>query len=169
MVVCRLDDQRVEIHCHGGTAAVEAVVSGDVATLQSLLREHPELIHARSARRHHATLLHYVGANGVEGERQTTPKNALDVAQILLDAGAEVDALADMYDEKCTTMSMLVSSSHPNEAGLQTALAEKLLAQEFNREVNTTCSKSNDLELTNIGLEMKNVVEQFREQVQNLE
>ncbi len=43
------------------------------------------------------------------------------------------------------------------------------LAQEFNREVNTTCSKSNDVELTNVGLEMKNVVEQFREQVQNLE
>jgi len=43
------------------------------------------------------------------------------------------------------------------------------LAQEFNREVNTTCSKADDLELTNIGLEMKNVVEQFREQVQNLE
>ena len=43
------------------------------------------------------------------------------------------------------------------------------LAQEFNREVNTCCSKSNDLELTNAGLEMKNVVEQFREQVQNLE
>lgn len=43
------------------------------------------------------------------------------------------------------------------------------LAQEFNREVNTTCSKSNDIELTNVGLEMKTVVEQFREQVQNLE
>ena len=43
------------------------------------------------------------------------------------------------------------------------------LAQEFNREVNTTCSKSNDVELTNIGLELKTVVEQFREQVQNLE
>jgi uncharacterized protein (TIGR00255 family) len=43
------------------------------------------------------------------------------------------------------------------------------LAQEFHREVNTTCSKSNDLELTNTGLEMKNVIEQFREQVQNLE
>ena len=43
------------------------------------------------------------------------------------------------------------------------------LAQEFNREVNTCCSKSNDVELTNTGLEMKNVVEQFREQVQNLE
>ncbi len=43
------------------------------------------------------------------------------------------------------------------------------LSQEFNREVNTCCSKSNDLELTKTGLEMKNVVEQFREQVQNLE
>jgi uncharacterized protein (TIGR00255 family) len=43
------------------------------------------------------------------------------------------------------------------------------LSQEFNREVNTCCSKSNDIELTNTGLELKNVVEQFREQVQNLE
>jgi uncharacterized protein (TIGR00255 family) len=43
------------------------------------------------------------------------------------------------------------------------------LAQELNREANTLCSKSNDVELTNIGLELKSVVEQFREQVQNLE
>ena len=43
------------------------------------------------------------------------------------------------------------------------------LAQELNRESNTLCSKSNDVELTNIGLELKAVVEQFREQVQNLE
>jgi uncharacterized protein (TIGR00255 family) len=41
--------------------------------------------------------------------------------------------------------------------------------QELNREANTLCSKSNDVELTNIGLELKSVVEQFREQVQNLE
>lgn len=43
------------------------------------------------------------------------------------------------------------------------------LAQEFNRESNTLCSKSNDVELTNIGLELKTAVEQFREQIQNLE
>ena len=43
------------------------------------------------------------------------------------------------------------------------------LSQEFNRESNTLCAKANDLELTNIGLELKGVVEQFREQVQNLE
>jgi uncharacterized protein (TIGR00255 family) len=43
------------------------------------------------------------------------------------------------------------------------------LAQELNREANTLCAKANDVELTNIGLELKSVVEQFREQVQNLE
>jgi uncharacterized protein (TIGR00255 family) len=43
------------------------------------------------------------------------------------------------------------------------------LSQEFNRETNTLCAKANDLELTNIGIELKGVVEQFREQVQNLE
>jgi uncharacterized protein (TIGR00255 family) len=43
------------------------------------------------------------------------------------------------------------------------------LAQELNREANTLCAKSNDVELTNVGLELKSVVEQFREQVQNLE
>jgi uncharacterized protein (TIGR00255 family) len=43
------------------------------------------------------------------------------------------------------------------------------LSQEFNRESNTLCAKANDRELTNIGLELKGVVEQFREQVQNLE
>lgn len=43
------------------------------------------------------------------------------------------------------------------------------LAQELGRETNTLCSKSNDLSLTAIGLDMKAAVEQFREQVQNLE
>ncbi len=43
------------------------------------------------------------------------------------------------------------------------------LAQEFNRESNTICSKSFDRRLTAVGLEMKATIEQFREQVQNLE
>jgi uncharacterized protein (TIGR00255 family) len=43
------------------------------------------------------------------------------------------------------------------------------LSQELNREANTLCAKANDMELTNVGLELKSVVEQFREQVQNLE
>ena len=43
------------------------------------------------------------------------------------------------------------------------------LCQEFNREANTLCSKSNDIELTRIGLGLKAAIEQFREQVQNIE
>jgi uncharacterized protein (TIGR00255 family) len=43
------------------------------------------------------------------------------------------------------------------------------LCQELNREANTLCSKSADIELTRIGLSLKAAIEQFREQVQNLE
>lgn len=107
--------------------AADAVVSGDVGTLRSMLRGAPELVRERSARAHRATLLHYVAANGVEDERQRTPANALEIARMLLDAGAEVDAVARMYDAEATTMDMLVSSAHPAAAGLQAALAELLL------------------------------------------
>lgn len=43
------------------------------------------------------------------------------------------------------------------------------LVQEFNRETNTVCSKSNDLEVTRLGLALKNEIEKIREQVQNVE
>jgi len=43
------------------------------------------------------------------------------------------------------------------------------LMQEFNRETNTICSKSNDIEVTRYALELKNEIEKVREQVQNLE
>ena len=43
------------------------------------------------------------------------------------------------------------------------------LVQEFNREANTTCSKSNDVEITRLGLALKNEIEKVREQVQNIE
>jgi len=108
-------------------SAVEAVVSGDIDLLRRMLREHPDLARARSQRRHRATLLHYIGANGVENVRQKTPDNAVAIAKVLLDAGAQPDALAIMYDQLCTTMSMLVTSTHPAEKGLQAPLAELLL------------------------------------------
>jgi len=116
-------------------SAVEAVVSGDLAALEDALGHNPDLVRARSNRicllhppvMHRATLLHYVAANGVEEYRQKTPPNAVAIARALLQAGAEVDALADMYGVECTTMTMLVSSSQPAEAGLQTPLVEVLL------------------------------------------
>ena len=97
-------------------SAVEAVIAGDVVTLAHLLRENPELIRERSTRVHRSTLLHYVGANGVEDFRQKTPRNAVDVAEVLLKAGAEVDATADMYGGGSTTLGLVASSSHPARA-----------------------------------------------------
>lgn len=115
-------------------SAVEAIINGDLAALESALRRNPELVRMRSTRVccfdppvHCATLLHYIAANGVEGYRQKTPPNAVEIARELLQAGAEPDALADMYGAKCTTMSMLVSSSPPADAGLQAPLVEVLL------------------------------------------
>ena len=85
-------------------AAADAIVSGAVAALERLLHDDPELVRARSTREHRATLLHYVSANGVENYRQKTPANAVEVAKLLLDAGAEVDAAADMYGGGSTTL-----------------------------------------------------------------
>ena len=45
----------------------------------------------------------------------------------------------------------------------------EFLCQELNREVNTICSKSSDVSLTRIGLDLKAAVDQLREQVQNIE
>ncbi len=115
-------------------SAVESVINGDLAALKAALGRDPALIRARSSRVccfdppvHRATLLHYIAANGVEGYRQKTPPNAVEIARALLEAGAEPDALADMYGAACTTMSMLVSSGPPAEAGLQAPLIELLL------------------------------------------
>lgn len=109
--------------------AADAVVNGDLATLTTLVGANPTLIRERSSRVHAATLLHYVAANGVEDFRQKTPPNAVEIARFLLDAGAAPDALADTYgaDTLQTTMNLLVSSTHPADAGLQAALVDVLL------------------------------------------
>ena len=115
-------------------AAVEAVVGGDVGMVEEALRDNPGLIRARSKRVtcfdppvHRATLLHYLAANGVEGYRQKSPSNAVEVAVALLAAGAEPDALGSMYGGESATMSMLVSSTPPAEAGVQVPLVDTLV------------------------------------------
>lgn len=114
--------------------AAEAVVDGDIPALMALFASHPELATARSERVtdrnppvHRATLLHYLAANGVEDERQRSPQNAVAVARLLLAAGADPNALADMYGGQCTTMSLLVSSTPPAKAGVQIPLIEELI------------------------------------------
>jgi len=119
---------------HAGTetaafeAAAEAIVRGDEAFLQQLLRQHPELIRARSAREHRATLLHYISANGVENYRQQSPPNAARITELLLAAGADVEAEADVYGGGCTALGLVATSTPPREAGVQIPVIQVLLA-----------------------------------------
>jgi ankyrin repeat protein len=110
-------------------AAVDAIVSGDSATLEKLLSENPELVRARSAREHRSTLLHYVSANGVEDFRQKTPKNIIEIAKLLLKAGADVNAESDAYGGRSTTLGLTATSCHPENAGVQLPLMELLIGQ----------------------------------------
>jgi ankyrin repeat protein len=107
--------------------AADAIVNGDLATLNRLLQNDPGLVRVRSTREHRATLLHYVSANGVEGYRQKTPKNAVQIAEVLLKAGAEVDAEADVYGGGCTALGLTATSIHPEQAGVQEELLVLLL------------------------------------------
>jgi uncharacterized protein (TIGR00255 family) len=75
------------------------------------------------------------------------------------DAREELDRLA----AHCQEARALLNSAGPVGRKLD------FLAQEFNREANTLCSKSADVALTRVGLGLKAVIDQFREQVQNVE
>jgi len=108
-------------------AAAEAIVTGDSATLEALLRENPQLIRARSTREHRSTLLHYISANGIEDFRQKTPQNIVLIAQLLLQAGADVNAESDAYGGRSTTLGLTATSCHPEDAGVQIALLQLLL------------------------------------------
>lgn len=108
-------------------AAADAIVSGDLATLRKLLRANPKLALQRSTREHRATLLHYVSANGVEGYRQKTPNNIVEITDLLLRAGSEVNAECDVYGGGATTLGLAATSCHPEAAGVQGPLMQVLL------------------------------------------
>jgi hypothetical protein len=106
--------------------AVRAIIQGDAEGLRALLGRAPGLARARSVSAHRATLLHYVSANGIEGELQGPVANADEIASVLLSAGAEVDAECFAYGGTCRTLDLVASSDHPAEAGVAGRLIELL-------------------------------------------
>jgi uncharacterized protein (TIGR00255 family) len=82
---------------------------------------------------------------------------------ILIAAKADVREELDRLAAHVAQVQQLIAQGGPIGRRLD------FLAQELNREANTLCAKANDVELTNIGLALKAAVEQFREQVQNVE
>lgn len=81
------------------------------------------------------------------------------VMAVKADIQEEFDRLESHVDEAAT----LLGSNKPVGRRLD------FLCQEFNREANTLCSKSGDVKLTKIGVDIKVLIDQFREQVQNIE
>lgn len=83
----------------------------------------------------------------------------------------EVAVFADRsnIDEELTRLGSHISQFR--EIAREKLVGRKLdfLVQEFNRETNTICSKSNDIQITKLGLQLKNEIEKIREQVQNVE
>ncbi len=76
---------------------------------------------------------------------------------------------ADIREELDRLAAHVVAARELLARGAAVGRRLDFLAQEFNREVNTLCSKANDRSLTAIGLELKAIVDQLREQIQNLE
>ncbi|MEE8394054.1 MAG: YicC/YloC family endoribonuclease [Rhodospirillales bacterium] len=76
---------------------------------------------------------------------------------------------ADVREELDRLMAHVAAARELLEHGKAVGRRLDFLCQEFNREANTLCSKSIDIELTRLGLDLKAAVEQFREQVQNIE
>jgi uncharacterized protein (TIGR00255 family) len=113
----------------------------------------PEAIKARLAEQV-ATLL---------ATSQRFDSDRLHQEAILIASKADIREELDRLASHVAQVQKLIADGGPIGRRLD------FLAQELNRESNTLTAKANDVELTNIGLELKSVVEQFREQVQNLE
>ena len=87
----------------------------------------------------------------------------------LAQEAALIAAKADVREELDRLKAHLAAAREMLAASEAVGRKLDFLCQEFNREANTLCSKSGDVELTRIGLALKAVIEQFREQVQNIE
>jgi uncharacterized protein (TIGR00255 family) len=100
--------------------------------------------------------------------RLTEPGSNLDPDRLhqealLLAVKADIQEELDRLRAHLAAAGELIESSQPVGRKFE------FLAQEFNREANTICSKAADVEISRIGLELKTVIDQLREQVQNIE
>jgi uncharacterized protein (TIGR00255 family) len=140
---------------------LSAVVSGQLDRIEALTAEAaanpsrtPEAIQARLAQ---------------QVERLTGASPALDPDRLhqeamLLAVKADIQEEIDRLRSHVEAARELLAAE-----GEPVGRKFDFLAQEFNREANTLCSKSSDTALTRIGLELKNTIDQLREQVQNIE
>ena len=140
--------------------ALEKVVMQRVEELEDLTKK-AESCPARTPEAIRAKLRQQI-------ERILEAESSLDEDRLyqeaaLLAGKADVREELDRLYAHCAAVRALIAENRPVGRKLD------FLAQEFNREANTLCSKSNDTSLTAIGLDLKATIEQLREQIQNVE
>lgn len=141
-------------------AALEDVLNGQVDQIAALVSQADTVAEARKdeqADRMRAAMARVVDAHDGVDEQRIAQELAL--IAVKADVTEEIDRLRTHVDAARALL------------GAGGAVGRKLdfLMQEFNREANTLCSKAQSAPLTAVGLELKTVIEQMREQVQNVE
>ncbi len=140
-------------------AKLSAVLSGQITEIDTLTNEATRLAALQSASFRDRLLLQMkeLLANTQVSEERVAQEVAMLAARA--DIREELDRLTAHVQEART----LLASGEPVGRKLD------FLAQEFNREANTLCSKSSDIALTRVGLALKHAIDQFREQAMNVE
>ncbi len=140
--------------------ALAAIIAGQLDRIEALLAEAAAAAHARrdEARATLTAALRRVFEDVPEAD-QTRVAQELALIALRTDVAEEIDRLT----AHVAAARGLIAGSEPAGRRLD------FLAQEFNREANTLCSKAQSAALTRIGLDLKAVIDQMREQIQNVE
>jgi uncharacterized protein (TIGR00255 family) len=144
----------------GEGGALQGIIQGQLNEIARLV-EAAEMCPARQPEAIRARLAEQVAA--LLGAAGTLEPGRLHQEAALLATRADIREEIDRLKAHVGAARDLLAADAPVGRRLD------FLAQEFGREANTLCSKANDVSLSAIGLDLKAVVEQFREQVQNVE
>ena len=139
---------------------LQAILLEKLSSIMELIKEIDKILPDRSK---HLKKNFKIALDKVINEQNQVDENRLEQEIALLVIKQDIQEELDRLKVHIVSMQDLVNSSN--------VVGKKLdfLSQELNREVNTICSKSQYSDLTKLGIEMKTLVDQFREQVQNVE
>ena len=139
---------------------LQAILIEKLSSIMEFIKEIDKILPDRSR---HLKKNFRTALDKIINEQNQVDENRLEQEIALLVIKQDIQEELDRLKVHIVSMQDLVNSSK--------VVGKKLdfLSQELNREVNTICSKSQYSDLTKLGIEMKTLVDQFREQVQNVE
>ncbi len=139
---------------------LQAILVEKLSSIMEFIKEIDKILPDRSR---HLKKNFKTALDKIINEQNQVDENRLEQEIALLVIKQDIQEELDRLKVHIVSMQDLVNSSN--------VVGKKLdfLSQELNREVNTICSKSQYSDLTKLGIEMKTLVDQFREQVQNVE